>query len=157
MSIGAGGIVLGPGQGKTITTLGSRMGYKATSEDTGGLYGLVEYTAGPEFTGPPPHVHPEMEEAFYVLSGEFAILVGEETVRVPAGGFVLVPRGTVHTFSNPSATPSTFLLIVSPGGFEKYFEELAPAVEEHGYPPPEVMEGLAEKYNFQLVPPPSSE
>ena len=156
MSIRDGSIILGPGQGKTMSALGSEMGFKAVSEDTGGRYGLIEYTAGPEFTGPPPHVHPNMEEAFYILEGEFTILAGEETVRAPAGGFVLIPRGTVHTFANPGPTPSKFLLIVSPGGFEKYFEELAPVVQKHGYPPPEIMKGLAEKYDFQIVAPPSS-
>lgn len=39
-------------------------------------------------------------------------------VRATAGTFVLIPRGTVHTFANPLATPSKFLLIASPAGFE---------------------------------------
>ena len=156
MSTGGNSIILGPGEGKTISTLGNKIGYKAVSADTGGRYGLVEYTAGPEFTGPAPHVHPELEEAFYVLEGEFMILVGEENIPAPAGSFVLIPRGTVHTFSNPGPIPSKFLIIVSPGGFEKYFEELAPLVEEHGYPPPEAMKQLAEKYNFQMVTPSAS-
>ena len=153
MSSSSGGIYLGPGEGKTISILSSEIGFKAVSADTGGRYGLIEYTAGPEFMGPAPHVHPEMEEAFYVLEGEFMIRLGDDSIRAPAGSFMLVPRGTVHTFSNPGTTPSKFLLIVSPGGFESYFEELAPLVAHHGYPPPEAMKGLAEKYNFQVVEP----
>ena len=97
----------------------------------------------------------EMEEGFYVVEGEFQIQVGIEQIRARAGSFLLIPRGTVHTFANPLPTPSKFLLIASPAGFEHYFEELAPMVEEHGYPTAEAMQGLAEKYNFRIVPPTS--
>ncbi|PKB71721.1 MAG: hypothetical protein BZY87_04045 [SAR202 cluster bacterium Io17-Chloro-G6] len=116
---------------------------------------MIEYEAGPEFSGPPPHIHPEMEEGFYVVEGAFDLQVAEETVRAPARSFILIPRGTVHTFANPLPTPSKFLLITSPAGFEHYFEDLATLVEEHGYPPADDMQGLAEKYNFTIVPPAS--
>lgn len=153
MPTGGESIILGPGEGRSIETLGSKMGFKAVTADTGGRYSLIEYEAGPEFTGPAPHIHLEMEESFYVVDGVFNVQVGDEVVRAPAGTFVLIPRGTVHTFANPLPTPSKFLIIVSPAGFEHYFEELAPLVEEHGYPPPEAMQSLAEKYKFQVVPP----
>ena len=155
MSTGGESIILGPGEGRTIETLGSKMGFKAVTKDTGGHYSLIEYEAGPEFSGPAPHIHLEMEEGFYVVEGMFYVQVGDEQVRAPAGSFILIPRGTVHTFANPLPTPSKFLLIASPAGFEHYFEELAPLVKEHGYPSPEAMQGLAEKYNFRIVPPPS--
>ena len=145
-------IILQPGEGRTIETLGSKMGFKAVTEDTGGLYSLIEYEAGPKFSGPAPHIHLEMEEGFYVVEGAFDLQVGEESVRAPVGSFILIPRGVVHTFANPLDTPSKFLLVASPGGFEHYFEELAPLVEKHGYPQPEAMQGLAEKYNFRIVP-----
>ena len=153
MSTGGDAIILGPGEGRTIETLGSKMGFKAVTEDTAGHYSLIEYEAGPNFTGPAPHIHLEMEEGFYVVEGTFDLQVGDEQVRAPAGSFILIPRGTVHTFANPLPTPSKFLLIASPAGFEHYFEDLAPLVEEHGYPSPEAMQGLAEKYNFRIVPP----
>ena len=104
----------------------------------------------------PQHIHNAEDEAFYVLEGEVNVLRGEETLKAAAGAFVLIPRGTVHTFANPLSTPSKFLIIASPSGFEHYFEELAPLIREHGYPPPEAMQGLAEKYKFQIVPPASS-
>ena len=59
---------------------------------------------------------------------------------------------TEDTVANPLQSPSKLLLIVSTAGFEHYFEELAPLIEEHGYPAPEAMQGLAEKYKFRIVP-----
>ncbi len=88
---------LGAGEGKTISVLGAPYTYKAAKEETGGAYALIEHTVVGD--GPPPHIHTTEEEAFYVLEGELDVLVGDRTVTATAGAFVLVPRGTVHTFS----------------------------------------------------------
>jgi hypothetical protein len=44
MSFGHGAIVLGAGEGKTISVLGASYTYKAAKEDTGGAYALIEHT-----------------------------------------------------------------------------------------------------------------
>ena len=56
--------------------------------DTGGEYGLVEITvrAG---EGSPWHVHPDEDEWFYVLDGEFTVYVGD-AASVASGGLVRV-------------------------------------------------------------------
>ena len=142
------GIVLSPGGGKTISIVDNEVTIKAASADTGGAYGLIEYMAAPGFGGPPPHIHPEMEEAFYVLDGRLTFRLGDNMVQAEAGSFVFVPRGVVHTFSNPAAQPSRVLVIVSPGGFETFFEEMSSIVAKHGYPPPpDILDALVKKYN----------
>ena len=97
--------------------------YKAAKEDTGGAYALIEGTV--VGGGPPPHIHTTEEEAFYVLEGELNVLVGERTVTATAGAFVLVPRGTVHTFSTAGTASAKLLILISPAGFEQFFEEIA--------------------------------
>ena len=92
MSFSHRGIVLGAGEGKTISVLGNSYTYKAAKEETGGAYALIEGTVVGD--GPPPHIHTTEEEAFYVLEGELNVLVGQRTVTATAGAFVLVPRGT---------------------------------------------------------------
>jgi quercetin dioxygenase-like cupin family protein len=92
-------ILLGPGEGKTVSLMGGRYTYKAVGRDTGGRYGLVEMTAPAGIPGPPPHVHETEEDAFYVIEGELTVQIGERTLQAHAGTFALVPRGTVHTFS----------------------------------------------------------
>ena len=57
-----------------------------------------------------------MEEGFYVVDGEFDLQVVCETVRAPAGSFILIPTDTVHTFANPLNSPYKILLIASPAG-----------------------------------------
>ena len=145
------GSVRRPGQDKSLTSVTNSVRFLADSGETGGQYGLVEYAAGLGFQGPKSHIHDEMEEGFYVLEGEFGIQLGAENVRAPAGTFVFIPRGMVHTFWNLGEGTSRFLLIASPGGFERYFEELVPLVDESGYPPPEAMADLARKYKFRFA------
>ena len=61
--------------------------------------------------------------------------------------FVLVPRGTVHTFSKAGTASAKILVIISPAGFEKFFEEIA------GPPDLEKIKALAPKYNLEIVEP----
>ena len=140
MSFVDGDMTLGPGEGKAIPV--PRHLIKATKWDTAGAYSMIEanVTGG----GPPQHIHKAEEEAFYVLEGEVNIKIGEQTIRGTVGTFVVIPRGTVHTFWNAGPTPSKLLVIFSPPGFEQFFFE-ADGDEEID---------MAEKYNIEVVGPP---
>jgi len=146
MSFNHEGIVRGAGEGKTILVLGNPYTYKATKEETGGAYALLENPVAGE--GPPPHIHETEEEAFYVLEGELKILLGDQTFTAKPGDFVLVPRGIVHTFSKAGTESAKMLVIISPAGFEKFFEEIA------GPPDLEKVMALAPKYNLKIIAPP---
>ena len=103
MASGDDGIVLSPGGGKVISILDNEVTIKVASADTRGAYGLIEYMAAPGFEGPPAHIHPEMEEAFYVLDGRLTVRLGDHTVQADAGAFFLVPRGGSHFFEPDGA------------------------------------------------------
>ena len=116
---------------------------RVRSEDTGGAFGLVEQVVPAGFPGPALHVHPEFEETFYVLQGQIAMRVGQEAHEAGPGTVAVVPRGTPHTFANPSGEPARLLVLVTPGGFERYFEALIGAVRTAGgFPPAEEMVAL---------------
>jgi mannose-6-phosphate isomerase-like protein (cupin superfamily) len=145
MSFGHTGVILDAGEGKTVSVIGNSYTYKASGKETRGGYALLEGTVVGD--GPPPHIHKTEEEAFYVLEGSLNVLVGEQTIKANAGAFVLVPRGTVHTYST-TGTSAKILIIISPSGFEKFFEEIA------GPPDFEKIKALAPKYNLEFVGPP---
>ncbi len=155
MATQAKSIVLGPGEGKTVLAMGNKVTYKAVSEETSGAYALIEYKAAPKFAGNPRSIQRDRETALYVLEGELTVQVGDQTVKAPAGAFIQVPRGSVFAFSNPGSNPARFLALYSPGGFEKYFEEMTEVIERHGYPPPpDVMAPIVRKYGVEVVGPP---
>ena len=62
----------------------------------------------------PLHVHREDDEAWYVLEGALVVRSGPDDVTVPAGGAILVPRGTPHTYWNPLESPTRYLLVMTP-------------------------------------------
>ena len=141
-------IVVRPGEGEKVNVGGNEVVFLSESEKTGGALGLVDYTAAPGFPGPPPHRHREITDMFFVLEGTLTFRVGDETLEAGPGTFVAVPPGTVHTFSNQGSEPARFLGLVSPGGFEQYFKELAGAVGD-GPIDPEVAGKISARYDIE--------
>ena len=147
MSFNARDIVLGPGEGRAVSVSGLPVTLKAVKRDTGGSIGVVEAVL-PDGMGPPRHIHKSEDEAFYVLEGEVEFLIGGRTVREPAGSFVFIPRGTVHSFTNAGASPGRLLAIFTPAGFEGFFEEVDGTLEVAE------VRTIAEKYDMEVVGPP---
>ena len=108
------GIVIGPGEGRTIPGTGA-ITLIATAEQTGGSIGVFEGTSPPG-DGPPRHIHYGSDELFYLLEGEFLFLVGERLESVSAGAYIFVPRGTVHAYKAVGTERGRLLMAFIPGG-----------------------------------------
>jgi mannose-6-phosphate isomerase-like protein (cupin superfamily) len=148
-------IVLEPGQGKMVSTMGINYIFKAVTEETGGQYFCMEGEFPPDLAGPPKHIHRKMEEVFYILEGEPTLYLGDQEVKVTAGSFIQIPRGTAHTFANFGTVAAKVLLFTTPAGFEYYFEELPSLVSKYGFPlPADIMTELGRKYDTEVVGPP---
>jgi mannose-6-phosphate isomerase-like protein (cupin superfamily) len=144
-----------PGEGRSLAAVGVSVVLKSAAEDTGGRWTLYEYSAPPQFAGPPPHWHKETDEAFFVLEGTIRFEVDGDNVDAPAGGYARVPPGVVHRFSNPFDEPARFLGLLVPGGFEQYWVELAELMAEAPSWPPEDMGPVLElQAEHDTFPPP---
>ena len=109
------------------------------TDETDGAMSIVDSTA-PAGSGPPRHVHDREDEIFVNLSGELELWVAGETRMLGPGEAAFVPRGTEHTFRVIGSLPSRHLVILTPGGFEGFFADMAmgrlaipddmPAIEE---------------------------
>ena len=115
--------VLEAGEGKVFSARGSAMFFKATRASTDGAFSLMERTLPPGDRKPPPHIHTNCEEAFYVLDGEIEFILGNDVVLGRRDSFVLVPGGVAHTFGNAGAVQARLLVIHAPA-MDSYFEEL---------------------------------
>ena len=108
------GIIVLPGEGAELfSPSGLPQHLKAGAADTGGAYSLWESVIPPG-EGPTMHVHPDNEEAFYLLEGELILRVGDREQAISPGTFALVPRGTRHAFTNPAPTAARMLTLMSP-------------------------------------------
>jgi mannose-6-phosphate isomerase-like protein (cupin superfamily) len=116
--------VLGPGEGhRRYTARGSVMLFKALAEQDGGDLSLMERTLPPGGRRPPPHRHTNCSEAYFVLGGLVSVILGGDELTAGPEGFVLVPRGTPHTFGNAGATPARLLVMHAPA-MDAYFAGL---------------------------------
>jgi mannose-6-phosphate isomerase-like protein (cupin superfamily) len=96
--------------------------------ETGGGFSLVEHPIAPRTLAAPLHRHSREDEYSYVLQGRMGALLGDDVVHAEAGELVVKPRGQWHTFWNAGDEPCRLLEIISPGGFEGFFAELADAL-----------------------------
>jgi mannose-6-phosphate isomerase-like protein (cupin superfamily) len=126
--------VVPAGSGEHLALGPSEVHVLVGSEDTGQRAVLVEEHLPPGPGSPPPHVHHQMDHTFYVTGGTVEFSAGVHTVAVAAGGAVFVPRGTPHTFRNPSTyEDASFLEFDSPGNFDSYFRELSALLGQKGF------------------------
>lgn len=107
---------LAPNAGEAMSWFGSTLVKKASSPDLGVLDVVI--APGQE---PPMHLHHKEDEWFYMLEGRVTFHVGGQNLHGVAGSFVSFPRQIPHTFTVESDS-ARFLVIVTPGGFERMFE-----------------------------------
>jgi mannose-6-phosphate isomerase-like protein (cupin superfamily) len=94
-----------PLTGKAIAPAGADLVLSEVVDPGGG-------TDPPSYIAP-LHTHDRDDEAWYVLEGRLAFRVVESTVEVAAGGGIVIPSGTPHTFWNPSPEPTRYLLVMT--------------------------------------------
>ena len=72
--------------------------------------------------GPPLHRHTVEDEFFYVLAGDYRVMVGDTLYTLHAGDSVLGPRGIPHAFAFVGATDGRLLITYAPAGrMEEFF------------------------------------
>ena len=79
----------------------------------------------PGHRGPLEHLHTGHDEAFFMLSGALRFRVGSDHRQLTTGETVFASRGLAHGFSNEGTEPARYLAMLSPSGYEFYFERLA--------------------------------
>ena len=114
-------------------------------------FSLVEHPMSPRALAAPLHRHTREDEYSFVLEGRMGAILGDDVVYAEAGDTVFKPRDQWHTFWNAGDTPCRVLEIISPGGFEHFFDELGTLVEGGG-PEPEQFGELGERYAIEFQP-----
>lgn len=117
--------IVGPGDGRTVDFGPFGVRFMVWSEESGGGFSLVEHPVPPRSLVAPLHRHANEDEYSYVLEGRMGAQLGDDVVHADAGTLVFKPRNQWHTFWNAGDTLCRVLEIISPGGFEHLFREMA--------------------------------
>ena len=141
--------------GPTYRVANDLVTFKAVAADTNGAYALFEICTGPG-GGMPPHRQRYTDEAFWVLEGVYRFLLDTREVRLGAGDYARVPRGTAHGYTNSGATPARMLVLATPGGIHERFFAEAGEVIEMGVTlacPPDIarLARIAPNYGIELL------
>jgi mannose-6-phosphate isomerase-like protein (cupin superfamily) len=108
-------------------------------QDPGALPGPPRYIA-------PLHIHYQDDEAWYVLEGTLCVRSGDSVIEIHAGAGVFVPKGTKHTYWNPSPQRTRYLLIMT-AKIHNMIKEIHAMTDRS----PEGVGELFRKYDSELV------
>jgi len=101
--------------------------WKIDAAATGRHFSVVHHPIAPRALAAPLHRHHREDEYSFVLRGRLGALLGDDVVEAGPGSWVFKPRDQWHTFWNAGDEPCEIIEVISPGGFEDYFREVAAA------------------------------
>jgi quercetin dioxygenase-like cupin family protein len=143
--------VVGPRDGKAgfLGSIGVR--FMINGEEADGRFSLVEHPMSARALAAPLHRHNREDEYSYVLEGRVGALLGDEVLVGGPGDLIFKPRKQWHTFWNAGDEPARILEIISPAGFERFFEEL---VDLGGVTQaePQILAELCGRYELEMDP-----
>ena len=147
----AGPRIVTPAQGQEgfLGSIGVR--FLVDGVDASERFSLVEHPMSPHALAAPLHRHTREDEYSYVLQGRMGALLGDDVVEAGPGDLVFKPRDQWHTFWNAGDEPCRILEIISPAGFEKFFEELVDLGGVGTVEPP-VLGELCDRYALEMDP-----
>ena len=114
-------------------------------------FSLVEHPMSPRALAAPLHRHTREDEYSYVLEGRMGALLGDDVVEAGPGDLVHKPRDQWHTFWNAGDEPCRILEIISPSGFEHFFQELSDGGGALAMDPAD-LEALNARYGLEMQP-----
>jgi mannose-6-phosphate isomerase-like protein (cupin superfamily) len=141
-------------EGQKLDIFGIPMIVRIRGRDTNGAVGVAESHDLPG-GGPPPHIHHREDEMFQVLEGEYQWTVGGKTFTAQRGATIYAPRGIPHTYRYVGKTPGRLMCVMTPAGFEGFFEEIGALTPQQQQEIPRVIE-IARRYGLEFLPPPGA-
>lgn len=142
--------VIGATEGRYVDFEGLGTRYVVAGERTRGAFALVEHDLAPRALGAPMHTHEREYEVSHVIAGRLGVQIGDDVLEAGVGDTVVKPRGIAHAFWNAGDEPLRFLELITPAGFEQYFDEVAPILERPGAPDLEALGAVMARYGLAM-------
>ena len=116
--------IVGPRDGKAVELGAFGARFLVWGEESGGGFSLVEHPIPPRPRSAAPSPLQGVDEYSFVLEGRMGALLGDDVVYAEVGDLAFKPSDQWHTFWNAGDTACRILEMISPAGFEHYFERL---------------------------------
>jgi quercetin dioxygenase-like cupin family protein len=141
--------IVGPRDGKLGQLGGIGVRFMIDGAESGETFSLVEHPMQPRALAAPMHRHSREDEYSFVLEGRVGADLGGQVVYGEVGDLIFKPRGQWHTFWNAGDSPARILEIISPAGFEKFFDKVTD-LAARGELDPGLLVSIAAEYGVEL-------
>lgn len=145
-------------EGDRLNMFGALTLIKATGDETGGAYGLIEQRSNAGMASP-LHVHHAEDELWIVVGGRLSVHVDGDTFDVGPGDVAFGPRGKPHAF-RVEEDGSRYYIVRNAGG-ESFFSAVGDPATDLSLPDPnpteeqlERLDSVMETYELELLGPP---
>jgi quercetin dioxygenase-like cupin family protein len=124
---------------------------KVSGKDTGGQLAIFEQTGLSPKRGVPLHIHPEQDEIFQVLEGEYHFQVDQEKFQLKQGETIFLPRKIAHAWIQVSEHAKMSVIVQPAGMLEEFFVYMAALEKE---PTKDELAKIFSNHGMQIVGPP---
>jgi quercetin dioxygenase-like cupin family protein len=104
---------------KGVTT--NTLDIKISGKDTDNDLAVFEQTGLTPKGGPPLHIHPNQDEWFYVVEGDYLFQVGDDKYQMKPGDTIFLPRKVQHAFVQLSEKGKMIVSYLPAGKMEDFF------------------------------------
>lgn len=104
-------------KGVTMNTLDIKISGRDTENDLA----VFEQTGLTPKGGPPLHIHPNQDEWFYVIDGEYLFQVGDDKYQMKTGDTIFLPRNVQHAFVQLTEKGKVIVSYLPAGKIEDFF------------------------------------
>jgi quercetin dioxygenase-like cupin family protein len=143
-------VIAQPGEGMAVRAFGNEIRFQLTSEQSGGALnvGLATVPVGARV---PPHIQTREEELFLIIEGRYRFSINGEWKEVAPGGMVYIPRGVAHTFEVLGEQPGRHWVLMSPGGFDRFYARCAELFAQPGPPDFSRLPAINAEFGIRMV------
>lgn len=134
------------------TPTGDTAVVKAGTRQTGGSLTVIEFIISP-LQGPALHTHDHEDELWFVLDGQFRFKAGDAMLGASTGGMAFGPRGVPHCFQNIGQETGRLLVVTTPSGLERFFQDFA-AESSGGLAAPKALAEIGLAHGLEFIGPP---
>ncbi|TAX87673.1 cupin domain-containing protein (plasmid) [Rhizobium leguminosarum] len=142
MSEKSAAIFSNPLDGVRVEAYGTNI-IRIPGEVSGAAMSILEVILRPG-DGTPFHLHEREDETFRVLSGTVGFWCGDKHQRLATDGIAFLPRRIPHRIENVGDDEARVMVILTPGGFEQFFVEIASGRGE-------APETIAERFGLRFL------
>lgn len=143
-------VISQPGEGVVVRAFGNEICFQLTSEQSGGALnvGLATVPVGARV---PPHIQTREEELFFIIEGRYRFSINGEWKDVVPGSMVYIPRGVPHTFEVWGEQPGRHWVLMSPGGFDRFYARCAEMFAKPGPPDFSQLPAINAEFGIRMV------